>query len=730
MMVPLCGFAIDDTKLNPYSRSVYQQLKAKDAEMTERVKAITLRSEQDKAEAVQAFVKYNNEEHLQRLIGMGVEVGATGNGYASVNIPLNILDDVIDDEGVESLTFARQMRKKNDVARSATKVGMVHTGSGLESNYTGQGVIYGTVDVGIDFNHYAFRNEDGSSRMIYAYLPDVSSAKTGGIKYQGWHVNSLGQWTDVGDFPGYAYPTDAIKNLTTDNSLESHGTHTIGIAAGGKAGSNTYYGMAPEADIIACGSSLTDASIVNGVALAMQEAVRREQPCVVNLSLGSNTGPHDGSEGINQILQALTDKGRIVVVSAGNEGDMYIYARKPADTQEGIFALMCADKYTTLKSGELDLWGRNGKDFEVSVGIWNKSLKKMVTTLKTVKASGEPSVSVSNSTYYTGEVDLFGGYDKTAGKYNVTAKLPGTVTMKNTDYVLCVIVSGSEDVEGWTNAGNLEIAHQLRGTLKGSPDGSYNDMAVGPDLISVGAYVSRKDYPSIVGKTYGYSYGTLNDIVPFSSYGVAPTGQSLPTVTAPGFFLISSISSYCSDYASSGDFYNELVSNTKKGGREQRYGLMYGTSMSAPCMAGIIALWLQANPNLTPANVREVMAQTSANDSYTTKSPVKFGYGKADALAGIKYVLSTVPVEELDDEADTKPLVNYLTGGTLEVTLPQTAHNARVEVYSLSGTLLAHSKANPGSTCTIQLGKESLGSIHVVRVISGKTSYQQKFMAR
>ena len=49
-----------------------------------------------------------------------------------------------------------------------------------------------------------------------------------------------------------------------------------------------------------------------------QKAAALGMDCVVNLSLGSNFGPHDGSDTFSQAISALTGPGRIVVASAGN----------------------------------------------------------------------------------------------------------------------------------------------------------------------------------------------------------------------------------------------------------------------------------------------------------------------------------------------------------------------------------------------------------------------------
>ena len=70
---------------------------------------------------------------------------------------------------------------------------------------------------------------------------------------------------------------------------------------------------------------------------------------------------------------------------------------------------------------------------------------------------------------------------------------------------------------------------------------------------------------------------------------------------------------------------------------------MSGTSMAAPTVAGIIALWLQVEPTLAPGNVKNIIAQTAIKDEWTQdpSNGVRFGpNGKIDAMAGVRYLLN------------------------------------------------------------------------------------------
>ena len=64
-------------------------------------------------------------------------------------------------------------------------------------------------------------------------------------------------------------------------------------------------------------------------------------------------------------------------------------------------------------------------------------------------------------------------------------------------------------------------------------------------------------------------------------------------------------------------------------------------------MAGVCALVLQANPNLSAAQVKEILLETAYNDQYTEISgELRFGHGKVNAYQAILKALTTVGVDE------------------------------------------------------------------------------------
>ena len=122
----------------------------------------------------------------------------------------------------------------------------------------------------------------------------------------------------------------------------------------------------------------------------------------------------------------------------------------------------------------------------------------------------------------------------------------------------------------------------------------------------------------------------------YSSYGPDETGISRPDVCAPGSVVISSANRY---YANPPNL-EYWQPSVYFDGVEYPYCPDLGTSMSAPVVAGAVALWLQADPTLSTADVRDVLWHSSYRDSQVIRgNPERWGSGKLDIEAGMRYVL-------------------------------------------------------------------------------------------
>jgi len=205
-----------------------------------------------------------------------------------------------------------------------------------------------------------------------------------------------------------------------------------------------------------------------------------------------------------------------------------------------------------------------------------------------------------------------------------------------------------------------------------------NNVSSDENVISVGSYVERTSFTiyyngSYYGKsssgnhTYDLSSYTnsIGDISSFSSYrkpGYGPADQSIsiPYITGPGEYTISAFNRYDEADLSGlytyddSTYYINFYAPVTEDIETAPYGTMAGTSMSCPVVAGIVALWMQANPTLTLAEIKNIMKETAIVDDYVTGTNADmFGNGKINALAGLNYIT----VGELDEtEESAEPI--------------------------------------------------------------------------
>lgn len=612
-------------------------------------------------EMVSAFIHVDPNATAQ-IERMGVIIQERFKKFVVAMIPVDKIESVAQIASVKQVNVARKASLHTDMSRFYTKTLQVldesnAIASGLPCAFTGEGIVVGVIDTGIDFQHAMFMDDNGNSRIKQAYV-----------------IN------DSGSFDSYT--GEAIYSLTTDNSGESHGTHTSTTAAGSDLTYNgiNYGGMAPEADLVlvGLGEDLYETYIAMGIKYVFDYADSHDMPAVCSVSIGSMWGPHDGTGEMNELFAeyAGDNPNHILVMSAGNHAsyspnDGYVYVEGEASA-ESPFCTVINGTYNATSTLNINkyyagyecFYNRTpGQQLACKLHVVNTRTNQILWTSDEITEFTIDDFSGIN-TYFTGLPEVYVFEDDFSGKYNVIVYTDGMAKKSgytNPKFALAISIYPVEGgpcmIDGWEGYGYNLFAN-YKGTIddyvfiSGSDDCCISDYVANDDVISVGAYVSKNIYTDVDGNTLNYSsYYTVNDIAYFSSYqtsGHGPSGKAKPDICAPGALVVAGINRYDAIWFMDADYRYSLICEDT----DQPLGCMQGTSMSAPCVAGIVALYLQAaqsvDKTLKTDDIRDIFAHSAITDQYTDQS--NFGaYGKINALAGIKYILgSAEPVITTD----------------------------------------------------------------------------------
>ena len=702
---------------------------------------------------ITGFVKLSDGATAEQLEAEGMHVFSVRGDIALVSMPVTDVERMAQLPSVKQLELSRPVAQKMDKVRESMGVDKIHAGEGLPQSYTGKGVVAGIVDNGFDAHHINFRNEDGSSRikqMTHIYANDYSTT---------------GYNRDV-------YTTETMENFYTDAYDNYHGSHTMGIMAGGYRGKinmaekltqfivvaeerdNPYYGVAPESDIVASCGELNTMFIAMGVEDILNYAYDNNQPAVINLSLGSNIGSHDGLGVMSQYLD-LAGEEAVICLSSGNEGNLPIALNKTfakGDTVLKTFIEPMYDMssygYYNFRQGSLDIFSNDATPVLAKVIVYNKKRGTVAFSIPISENTGGVPIYYSTPGYATdGDYSnanftkAFNGYvgigselDPYSGRYHVIVDFfTSDNTEKNADgnYMLGIEVVGKEGqrVDCFVDGYYTDFAsYNQPGFSDGSCNGSINDFACGKNVIAVGSYATRTEWASLDRKVYDHesNVGELGQVSLFSSYGTLIDGRNLPQVCAPGETVISSSNSY---YVVYGGLENkDLQGSFFEEDRPNYWHVERGTSMSSPALAGGIALWLEANPNLTVKEVQDIIAKTAMKDAAVMNfdgDPVKWGAGKFDAYAGLKEVIrrATSGIKDINAQTD-RLMVSTLGAKQFNVFLGG-EDNMDVTIYNMQGQVVLKESA-AGDEITI----DASALIDGVYVLNVNGVHSQKIVVK
>lgn len=592
-------------------------------------------------------------ETIEALREAGAVLRAQIGSQLSAEIPLSCLSAVEAIEGVVRIgTAGAAPKPMTDVTRKEVGVSALDGTEGTVGDmaYTGKDVTVAVIDIGFDFQHPAFKDSEGRTR-IKAYYSPFDNGGTPVV------INGM-------QLPGSVYDTpEQIAKLVSDFKYQSHGTHTSTIAAGTRSAQG-WGGMAPDADIVLCAyvdmSSMSTEkkvetmspfpSVFDALAFLKYYQEKSGKPMAVNMSIGNVAGPHNGRDEMPLAIRDFIAPGRLVAISSGNDGAEPRHLKKVFASDKDTLRTMLQEEDLQLEgyiqqkaplSAQLTLYEALAEDGNfVYQDHENYNIKWTAKWKSPVISAGADGTYKLNAIddpklaeYFPGEIYLKLDFDETLG-----------TTQLKFNHTLTPVYGYSFELSLWSTAGtqidlfNAKMQAMGRANCtSGNTELSCNNWASAEKAVSVGNYCANTTYRSLFNeKDEDSAKLILGDISRESSYGKALNGRQIPMVAAPGTNILSAVSQfYIIDFQTD----KEKSYNKDMTWQNGLYDSLTGTSMSSPAVAGIFALWLQADPTLSPEDLEAILKETCRTDDFTKASPQRFGYGKVDAKRGLELVL-------------------------------------------------------------------------------------------
>lgn len=557
--------------------------------------------------------------------------------FVSATVPVSLLDELEREPAIAFVHPADPL--KLDAPPTAAARERVDKSIGDAEDYgSGKGVLVGIVDVGgFDFAHEDFLDAGGQTRFVAIWdqgrarrQPPRARGFDYGAEFTKAHMDAA---IDAAKRPGV--PPATLLERQSQASSSSHGTHVASIAAGNS-------GVCPEAYIAGVvidvpmpadaierrRTTFSDTSrIVHAVEYLLHLADEMKVPLVVNISLGTNGGAHDGSNGVSRWLDAyLAAPGRAICIAAGNagqekaqaEGDLgwimgriHSEGRVPASGLEvELEWTVVGDGIEDLSENELEIWYGSQDRFSIALKPPSSSDWITVTPRQFVENYRLPSgttLSIYNELYHP-----------TNGANYMAVYLSPNLDPGNFRGIEAgvwkVRLIGEEVRDGRFNAW-IE-----------RDDPAELETIGGRRLFRFPSFFTERsntDSHSISSLACGHrviAVSNLDDarqrIHASSSQGPTRDGRCKPEIAAPG---------------------TSVVAANGFAHPDEPWIAMTGTSMASPYVAGVVGLMLGANPGLSAAQCAGILLRTARplpGASYAWGNDV--GFGRINPTAAVE----------------------------------------------------------------------------------------------
>ncbi len=598
-------------------------------------------------EKIRALLLTDNSFSESEAFSRGWKITARTKSIVTVLGCTEDIPGLVSLKGVLDVKLPGPLQENLDQVRELTGINYLQAGpplSSLSQPFTGKGVLVGIIDSEFDIHHPAFLDSNGRTRFIALW--DQTTGTESGIVKTGDELDSD---TTFGLTPG-----------------RLHGTHVASVAAGGRT-DVPYHGIAPEAMLAAVKYGQGDTYLSEAIQWIFSLADSLSVPCVINISLGSHDGPHDGSSTLDRLIDTISGPGRIIVGSAGNDGTNKVHLGLTLSRSDstGSFSIprLSGDMYI---SG-LDIWGIERNYYSANIYIIDTVTLQYLKSTSSYSTSSTgnympDTIPFENTT--TGETDtvIVAGIHERSSALNRRPHMKFLLKSKKGHYALGMRFWGSGSLNMWSLASAQLKSFDVGGMIDGDNVMSISEVGgTAREIITVGAYQSKNSQVMWNGEE-AYRSDELYTLASWSSRGPTLDGRIKPDLTAPGSFVVGA--------ASQASDLSDIVVWPDQASKKGRYTFLGGTSISAPVVTGIVALLLEADPQLSPIEIKELLSTTVIKDQFTgdVLPDNNWGAGKVDAKAALEELLQ-ISVSTLTRQNGFKPahVLSFAGGNRIKI---------------------------------------------------------------
>lgn len=554
--------------------------------------------------------------------------------FISATVPVESLPAISAIPGVtfvhsaESLSFSLPLAVAAKGAKPTPRTVQV-----AGKRQTGEGVLIGIIDVqGFDFAHPDFLDDDGNTRFV-AIWDQGGNFRAPPHPYR-YGAEFTEQRLRAAVAAGRSGGIPAVDLERQSQRMPgSHGTHVASIAAG-------RHGVCPGAKIAGVSISLpmpadereerrwtfSDSSrIVDAIEYLYAQGTRLGLPVSINISLGTNGGPHDGSNGpCRWVDSSLSTPGRAISIAAGNAGQEagatpddlgWVMGRihtmgqvKSRGLSTDLEWVVVGDGIADVSENELEIWYSPQDRFTIAVQppgatTWITAGPRQFVENK--RLENGTVLSIYNELYHPVNGDNY------IALYLSPNLNPDTFAPVAPG-VWKIRLHGDEIRSGhfhaWIERDDpMEL--DRRENLRAFRFPSFFSRTSNVDSHSIGSLACAHRVLGVAN--VDAAAGRINVS---SSQGPTREGRSKPDIAAPG-----------TDIVAANGF-----------GDDELWVRMTGTSMASPYVCGVVGLMLAAKPTLNASQCQGILKRTAKplpSHGYEWRNDA--GFGVIDAEAAI-----------------------------------------------------------------------------------------------